>query len=74
MAVDANSLLRDRVSHLKKQLRTMEIKYGELEDKNYSVLFIRESLFCLESFFPFLSVRKVIMSILEMLLWLVITW
>ncbi|KAK6111259.1 FHA domain family protein [Brugia pahangi] len=37
VAVDANSLLRDHVSQLKKQLRAMEIKYGDLENKNFPI-------------------------------------
>ncbi|VDM15013.1 unnamed protein product [Wuchereria bancrofti] len=37
VAVDANRLLRDHVSQLKKQLRAMEIKYGDLENKNFSI-------------------------------------
>ncbi|VBB27763.1 unnamed protein product, partial [Acanthocheilonema viteae] len=37
VAVDANTLLRDHVTQLKKQLRTMENKYGDLEDKNFPV-------------------------------------
>ncbi|EFO22420.1 FHA domain-containing protein [Loa loa] len=37
VAVDANSLLRDHVTQLKKQFKTMEFKYGNLEDKNFSV-------------------------------------
>uniref|UniRef100_A0A1I7W117 FHA domain-containing protein n=1 Tax=Loa loa TaxID=7209 RepID=A0A1I7W117_LOALO len=37
VAVDANSLLRDHVTQLKKQFKTMEFKYGNLEDKNFSI-------------------------------------
>lgn len=37
VAIDANSSLRDHVSQLKKQLKAMEIKYGDLEDKTFPV-------------------------------------
>ncbi|MCP9265600.1 Sarcolemmal membrane-associated protein [Dirofilaria immitis] len=37
VAVDANSSLREHVSQLRKQLRAMEIKYGDLQDKNLSL-------------------------------------
>uniref|UniRef100_A0A2K6W0P8 FHA domain-containing protein n=1 Tax=Onchocerca volvulus TaxID=6282 RepID=A0A2K6W0P8_ONCVO len=37
VAVDANSSLREHISQLKKQLRAMEIKYGDLEEKNFSL-------------------------------------
>ncbi|VDK85330.1 unnamed protein product [Litomosoides sigmodontis] len=37
VAIDANSSLRDHISQLMKQLRAMEIKYGDLDDKTFPV-------------------------------------